>query len=258
MHKHGLRVTIDRGVEIIIGKWWRRVIVGLTAAGLTLAACGGGDSAETTASSIAATTTTTAPITTTTTGVPAFSSDDALSVTDAYFEAYNAGDVEAVRGLFALDATVAGSADLEEFLRDWELISAWDWAQGVVSILGECVADQTDGAPITVRCEYTDHQYIAQAVGAPPVPWTMTISFDEDGKISTFRENLGQPDYNTVNTPFNAWMRANHPEDAGKVGCCGGDTVEESEAFGTLRSEYADKWVAYLDANGCTYQDQGC
>ena len=53
-------------------------------------------------------------------------------------------------------------------------------------------------------------------------------------------------------------MLANHPEDASEVDCCSGDTVEESIARGTLRSEYADKWVAYLEANGCTYQDQGC
>ncbi len=53
-------------------------------------------------------------------------------------------------------------------------------------------------------------------------------------------------------------MQANHPDDADKVDCCEGDTVEESVARGELRSAYADLWVAYLEANGCTHQDVGC
>ena len=187
----------------------------------------------------------------------ALTADEALAVGDAYFAALDATDVDAARGLFASDATVIGSLNLEVFFEEWELIGAWDQAQRAVRTVEGCVADQPDGAPITVTCEWTDHQYIAQAVGAPPVAWTTTIRFDEDGRISAFSEDFGQPDYSTVNGPFNIWMRASHPEDATKVDCCGGDTVEESITRGTLRAAYADEWVAYLDANGCTYTE-GC
>ncbi|MEE8492322.1 MAG: sigma factor [Acidimicrobiia bacterium] len=37
-----------------------------------------------------------------------------------------------------------------------------------------------------------------------------------------------------------------------------GDSVAEAEQAGTLRGQYADEWAAYLDANGCTYQDPDC
>ncbi|MEE9534248.1 MAG: hypothetical protein V3W06_07505 [Acidimicrobiia bacterium] len=36
------------------------------------------------------------------------------------------------------------------------------------------------------------------------------------------------------------------------------DSVAEAEQAGTLRGRYADEWAAYLDANGCTYQDPDC
>jgi len=35
------------------------------------------------------------------------------------------------------------------------------------------------------------------------------------------------------------------------------ETVEEAEAAGTLRAQYAEEWAKYLEANGCTYLD-GC
>ncbi len=185
-----------------------------------------------------------------------FTVDEALAVADAYLAALETSDVDAARGLFASDAMISGG--LEGFLEDWEVVGAWVSAQGAVVTVEECVAVQRDGARIDVTCEYTDHQYIARAVGAPPVPWTVTIRFDEDGKIHSLSEKFGPPDYRTVNTPFNSWMQANHPDDADKVDCCAGDTVEESVARGELRSAYADLWVAYLEANGCTYKDVGC
>lgn len=186
-----------------------------------------------------------------------FTVEEALAVMDAYFAAFKISDVDAVRGLYASDATIPGGME-GGFFEEWELDSVWDVAQGAVKTVEECVADQSGGARIEVRCEYTDHQYIARAVGAPPVPWIMTVRFDQDGKIRSLFQDFGNPNYKVVNTPFDSWMQANHPDDFDKVDCCAGDTVEESVARGELRSAYADLWVAYLEAKGCTYQDAGC
>lgn len=172
---------------------------------------------------------TTQPLPTTVAPSQQFTVDEALAVADAYLAAFETSDADAVRGLFASDAAILS-------FEDWEVFGAWDSAQGAVITVEECVADQRDGGWIYVTCEFTDHQYIALAVRAPPVPWTVTIRLDEDGRIRPVSEVFGQPDHSTVNTPFNLWMQANHPDDADKVGCCGGDTVEESVARGELRA----------------------
>lgn len=86
-----------------------RLVAALTVSILVLAACGGGALDDTT-SSVPATTIITPTPSTTTTTVPvtdeklAFSADDALTATDAYFAAADAGDVEAVVWSFTSDA----------------------------------------------------------------------------------------------------------------------------------------------------------
>ena len=198
-------------------------------------------------------------VTTVTTQAPQpFTGADALAVADAYFAALETNDIDALRGLFAEDASTPGSSSLEEYFEESERFIAWDLAQGAIKTVQECVVDRDGGASFMVTCQFTDHHYVARLVGAPAVAWTARIRFDENGKISVLTETFGQPDYNVVNRPFHAWMLANHPEDAATVDCCGGETVEESITRGTLRAQYADEWAAYLDENGCTYEDFGC
>ena len=236
----------------------RRVLVGLFAAGLALAACGGGDSAETTTSSVAATTTTTAPITTTTTTVPAFSSDDALSVTDAYFEAYNAGDVEAVLALFEPDATFSNNFG-SQTRADWEQLLVWNAAQGTALRFGppECTVTAEDlGVAVTVSCPHNNLDALVQAVDGPPVPINLTLTVAPDG-ISIWVSTFGDPDFNTVGIPFDSWMTVNHPEDLEAVGFGTWTTVDEAEESGILTARYAAEWATYLNDNGCGYSD-GC
>ncbi len=222
-------------------------------------ACGDSAATTTTTEAPEATTATTQPpattnppattqaTTTTTTTAPPFPVDDALAATDAFFAAFAPADFEALHSLFASDA---------EFT-EFELFRAWEGAQGTVFTDLACSGDQGDVVTI-VRCKYGNHPYIARAVGAPPVPSTTRVDFDANGRISGIYEVFGKPDFGTVNDPFDDWMERNYPEDAAKVGCCDGDTVEESVARGELRAQYADVWVAYLEANDCTYEDFGC
>lgn len=57
---------------------------------------------------------------------------------------------------------------------------------------------------------------------------------------------------------FGRWMNANHPEIDIDTVFFPGDTVAESVTRGELRALYAEEWAAYLEANGCTYEDYGC
>jgi len=230
----------------------KRSFIVLVSAALILVACSGDDADPATTSP--ATTTTTASATTT--NVPAFSSDDALSVTDAYFEAYNAGDVEAVLALFEPDATFSDNFG-SQTRADWEQLLVWNAAQGTALSPPDCtVTSEVSGATVTVSCPHTNLDVLVQAVDGPPVPINLTLTVAPDG-ISQWRSIFGEPDFNTVGEPFDSWMTVNHPEDLEALGFGNWTTVDEAEENGILTARYADEWAIYLEENNCTYLD-GC
>ncbi len=57
-------------------------------------------------------------------------------------------------------------------------------------------------------------------------------------------------------------MEEHHPDVAPTVDrttpITNSSSVEEAELLGRIRSEYAQEWADYLEANGCTYHDRGC
>ncbi len=224
-------------------------------------ACSGDDADPATTSPATTTTTapattTTVPATTTTTNVPAFSSDDALSVTDAYFEAYNAGDVEAVLALFEPDATFSDNFG-SQTRADWEQLLVWNAAQGTALSPPNCtVAGEVSGVAVTVSCPHDNLDAQVQAVDGPPVPINLTLTVAPDG-ISDWVSIFGQPDFNTVGIPFDSWMTVNHPEDLEAVGFGNWTTVDEAEENGILSARYAAEWGTFLNDNGCGYSD-GC
>ena len=239
-----------------------RLLVAIAIATLAAAGCGSSEEVDT---SPATTETTAAPTTTTvttettaaptTTTAPPFSSDDALAVADAYFEAYNAGDTDAVLGLFEADAIF-----LDNFgpltLADWEQRLIWNAAQGTTLSPAECRLAVGPPDAITVTCPHENLDALVQAVGGPPVPISLKLTVTPDG-IRTWTFFFGQPDFNTVGVPFTRWMAQNHPEDLVRVGFGNWSSVEEAEQNGLLTAQYANGWATYLDANGCTYRD-GC
>ena len=130
-------------------------------------------------------------------------------------------------------------------------VDAWgvDWA--LVGKSGELLA--------LPHC-YRDPQNepaLQRVVDAPATPITETITVTADG-IEEIDASFAAPLF-PANDAFNAWMRANHPEDAAAADCCSEDgSIEEARADGELRRQYADLWAAYLGENGCTYNDIGC
>jgi len=80
------------------------------------------------------------------------------------------------------------------------------------------------------------------------------MSTTPDG-ISEWEFIFGQPDFDTVWTPFRDWLSANHPEDAGNVGFGNWSSVEEAAQNGLLTAQYAKAWSTYLGQHGCTYTD---
>ena len=66
---------------------------------------------------------------------------------------------------------------------------------------------------------------------------------------------FGQPDLNTVGEPFRSWMTEKHPEILDSIGFGNWTSIEEAHENGRLTAQYAAEWAAYLEANGCAYDD---
>lgn len=179
---------------------------------------------------------------------------DALRVVEAYHLAAAAGDADAIAATFAEDPVIAGSANVGESIN----FLVWDAAQGTTLVDRTCSASSdAESARITVVCEYGNHQYLQRVVGAPATPIIETITVTSDGIKQT--DQSYAPPLFPANEAFNAWMSANHPQDAAAADCCGEDgSIDEARADGELRRRYADLWAAHLEETGCTYLDVVC
>ncbi len=105
-------------------------------------------------------------------------------------------------------------------------------------------------------CPHNNFDALVQAVDGPHVTINLTLTVAPDG-ISDWVSTFTQPDFNTVDIPFNSWMTVNHPEDLEAVGFGNWTTVDEAEENGILTARYAAEWATYLNDNGCGYSD-GC
>jgi hypothetical protein len=222
--------------------------VAILTAGLALVAvaCSSSDTPTSTA--------TVAP--TTTTAAPVFGAADALSVADAYFAGYDAGDAEAVSALFVAGAEFATNLGPQD-RAGWEQVLAWNVAQGTVLEPRDCRVDGNDpGISVTLYCPHDNFDALVQAVEAEPVPINLTLVVTPDG-IAEWTFLFGDPNFNVVGRPFAVWMASNHPDEAGSVGFGNWASTDEAEQNGVLTAEYAVEWASYLTENDCIYSD-GC
>lgn len=182
---------------------------------------------------------------------------DALAMSNAFFVAYNAGDIETLVGLFTPEATYGDNFSADRTSEEQEMLFAWNAAQGVTLTSQGCDVDADgQGSVVSVVCTGATHDALSQALSAPPVAFTVTLDVAPDG-ISSLRFVYGQPDFTKTYLPFLEWMRVNNPDDAGKLVFGAWSTVPEAREYGELRAQYATEWASYLTDNDCTYRD-GC
>ena len=199
---------------------------------------------------------TAAPTAAPTTTLPQFGTADARSVALAYFAAYNAGDVDAVVGLFVPDAefsTSLGSLGPAE----WEQLLVWNAAQGTALSEPSCLlAEELVGISVRLVCSHVNRDALVQAVDSPAVPIRLTLVITPEG-IADWKSIFGPPDFNDVGIPFSRWMVTHHPDVAPALEFGAWSSVGEAEQIGILTAQYAAEWRVYLDANDCGYDD-GC
>lgn len=186
---------------------------------------------------------------------PAVTTADALAVSNAFFVAYNAGDVETLMGLFTSAATYGDNFSADRTGEEQEMLFEWNAAQGTTLTSQGCNVD-ADGQDnvVSVVCTGANHDALSQALPAPPVTYTITFDVTPDG-ISALRFVYGQPDFKRTGLPFLDWMRANNPADAEKADFGNWTTIEEAREYGELTARYATAWASYLTDNDCTYRD---
>lgn len=203
---------------------------------------------------------------------------DPQDVVDAYFAAYNGGDVEALLALLAPDATFASQfrgATAEPQLQDrgqWEQRLVWNAAQGTEQTPPSCtLVDDQPAEGATISCDYERLDAPTQAVGALPVATTSRFTVGAIG-ISEIVDYHG---YGTpraaflhVGEPFRRWLQSNHPDEtclavsALNRGQCdewaeiGWTSLARAREDGVLVAQYAREWAAYLEANDCDYLDR--
>jgi hypothetical protein len=189
-----------------------------------------------------------------------FSVTEALAVGDAYFAAYNGGDMGSVLALFTDEATAennwrwAGILDREV----WEPWLAMILAEGETLTSPDCrVVGEAPGGAMTISCEHGTSDAVTLAIGSPLVVTRTIMEVTRDG-IGDIETKYDFPNFRPTDGAFSRWMQANHPEVAIDTMFFPGDTVEEAVARGELRARYAKEWAAHLDANNCTFEDYGC
>lgn len=180
----------------------------------------------------------------------------ALAVSDSYYEAANAGDVESAMALFTSDAVLTDSyTSGNRTPADERMQYVWNAAQGTTIGAGPCTTQEDPGVDMTVTCRGVTRSAIAQALGAAPVPMVITMTVTTDG-ITSLDEQYGSPDHNVTQIPFENWMRMTNPDDAEKASFGTWTTIEEAEEYGQLVARYAEEWATYLVTNGCIFQTQ--
>jgi hypothetical protein len=182
---------------------------------------------------------------------------EAVAVANAWHDALNAGDVDAMMALFAPDPALSTSITGTYTLEEERLVSTWDAAQGTRLETDGCVSvGESPERYQHVRCIGANHDALVQAVDATPVPVVVDMTIGPDG-IVALRSSIGSPDFKHASDPFNEWMAANQPHAYKDISFGSWETVEEAKVAGNLRAHYAAKWATYLEANDCTYLD-GC
>ena len=181
-----------------------------------------------------------------------FGPDSALDVSDAYIEAFNTGDADAVLVLLTSDVALSekytgmgdGFGVMDRGFFEQHL--AWSTAQGTTFTSPECaVTEEGTGAAVTVSCRFGWLYAAERAVDAPPVPTTLTVIVTPEGISQIAFE---YPPVFGVER-FDNWLFANHSDDLEGVEFGDWNSVAEAEQGGKLRAQYVDEWAASLEAN---------
>jgi len=167
-------------------------------------------------------------------------------VADAYMEARQDLDTEAITGLFAPDATVReDDFDLSEMpaLIEFWRATGWDWTPT------GCTEISSGPAYNAFTCGYEFENDWTRALDHPPVTGgiTLFIGGDEISQITSLTSNIDRTQLNDVWRAVIAWMTANHPDDTRTMYTDDMSRPELHPAAIALWERYTDEYVAEIE-----------
>jgi hypothetical protein len=177
----------------------------------------------------------------------------ALDVVERYFGALQARDADAAVGLVHADADVSFYRPMD---RDtYAGLLVMDAASGTSYLDVDCRAVAPATGP-AVDCSFGLLDGVARFVDGPVVPETATFVVD-DGSITALTRAVGEPDHGLLGGAFASWMQAHGRERLDTDLWFEFDDLDAARELGEERARLGGEWAAFLDAEGCTW-DQGC
>jgi hypothetical protein len=164
---------------------------------------------------------------------------------NAYVEAYAAFDVERVESMLAEDAEVLPWEAYEP--RDWKADLRYLEAAGFELIPGECLElpGGTDG--VRVNCTYDAHGLGSDQIGEGPFGGNSFRLVITDGLVVSSDMGFNFNEFHRAMwSPFQTWIRLNHPDDFAVLYVHEGLSRQTDEAIALWEQRVAD-YVEYIN-----------
>lgn len=166
-------------------------------------------------------------------------------IANAYVEAYAAFDVEGVESMLAEDAEVLPWEAYEP--RDWKADLMYLEAAGFELIPGGCqeLPGGTDG--VLVTCAYDAHGLGSDQIGEGPFDGSAFRLVITDGLVVSSDMGFNFNKFHgAMWSPFQTWIRENHPDDFAVLYVHSGLSRQTDEAIALWEQRVAD-YVEYFN-----------
>lgn len=182
---------------------------------------------------------------------PCTSVADATATAEAFVGALVAGDMDEAEEALDANANVIGGFDALERTALWNVAQQTTTSPISCAPIAEPITQ-----PVELTCAHTERQLVSELVDGPSADITFEIHVGAAG-ITHVDDTTVDDAFAIINTPFHRWVAAEFPGDERIIDCCGWTSAEAAIAAGELRARYAQLYAAYLEDNGCTF-DQPC
>lgn len=202
----------------------------------------------------------------------AITADSAVDVAQAFFAAYDDGDVAGIVEMLAIDAEIQAGGRLQVTGTDnevtvrsltpegsepyWTFSTAAEAQVTDVMCTAAKVFDAETGDLLAVAgtavvvCEYQWADALITALGAEPALQRSTMTVTSDG-ISVISFELQTGPFREIGPAFHSWLFATGKHD--DFPSQPPSTNQEAHDAGRLWAKYAKEWAAFLEEHGCSY-----
>lgn len=138
-----------------------------------------------------------------------------VDIAQAFIEARNGHDGEAMTALLAPDALIEGEL-VEGDPSRYPLLAEFERAVGMQYQVDDCI-ETTAADTVRLLCIYLLESSWSQAVGLEPIPVNSFRFNIVDGRIQYLLNNLNFNALAPVQSAFSDWLESNHPDEVERM-----------------------------------------